>query len=162
MQVDPHEQALRIIDKSVLANISDEEEFQLSMHLRECPPCRNHRELFARAAKVLNDFSFEVSPVLTASIQQSITDRAKELQINRARMHDVWWSFAAALFLTATGSIVTWDFAGLLSPYFNVDQKQLQILALLFVVLPSLFASILLPVAGRLSYGNLAKEGILS
>ena len=114
MQVDPHEQALRIIDKSMLANISDEEEFQLSMHLPECQPCRNHRELSARAAKVLNDFSFEVSPVLTASIQQAITDRANELQAKRARMRDVWWSFAAALFLTVFGSVVTWEFASLL------------------------------------------------
>jgi hypothetical protein len=162
MQVNPHEQALRLIDKSMLANISDEEEVQLSMHLHECEPCRNHRELSARAAKVLNDFSFEVSPVFTASIQQSITDRATELQINRARMQDVWWSFAVALFLTASGSVVTWEFASFLSRYFNVDQKQLQILALLFLLPPSLFASILLPVAGRLSYGGLAKEGIVS
>jgi hypothetical protein len=162
MQVDPHEQTLRIIDKSVLARISDEEEFQLSMHLRECPPCRNYRELSARAAKVLSDFSFEVSPILTASIQQSITDRAEELQVNRARMQDIWWSFAAALFLAVAGSVVTWKFASLLSPYFNVDQKQLQLLVLLFLVLPSLFASILLPIAGRLSYGGLAKEGLPS
>jgi predicted anti-sigma-YlaC factor YlaD len=162
MHIDPHEQALGIIDKSLVAQISDEEEVRLSVHLRECQSCRNHRELSAHATQVLNDFSFEVSPVVTARIQQSITDHAAELQDNRARMQDVWWSFAVALLLTATGSVVTWGFASLLSPYFNVDQKQLQILALLFLLLPSLFASILLPVAGRLSYGGLAKEGILS
>lgn len=161
MQIDPHEQALRIIDKSLVAKISDEEEVQLSMHLRECQPCHHHRELSARAAQVLNDFSFEVSPELTARIQQSITDRAEELQANRRRMQDAWWSFGAALLLTVTGSVVAWEFAGLLSPYFNVDQKQLQIAALLLLLLPSLFASMLLPVAGRLSYGGFAKEGLL-
>jgi hypothetical protein len=162
MQVDPHEQALRIIDKSQVAKISNEEEIRLSIHFRECQSCRSYHELSARAAKALSDFSFEVTPALTARIQQSITERAEELQVNRARMQDVWWSFAAAVFLTVAGSVVTWEFASLLSPYFNVDQKQLQIVALLFLLLPSLFASILLPVAGRLSYGGLAKEGILS
>jgi predicted anti-sigma-YlaC factor YlaD len=162
MQIDPHEQALRIIDKSLVAKISNEEEVQLSIHLRECQSCRSYHELSAHAAQVLNDFSFEVSPVLTSRIQQSITDRAEELQVNRARMQDVWWSFAAALFLTVAGSVVTWESASLLSPYFNVDQKQLQMVGLLFLLLPSLFASILLPVAGRLSYGGLAKEGLLS
>jgi predicted anti-sigma-YlaC factor YlaD len=162
MQIDPHKQALRLVDKSLVAKMSDEEEVQLSIHLRECQSCRNYHEFSAHAAQVLNDFSFEVSPVLTARIQRSVTERAEELQVNRARMQDVWWSFAAAVFLTVAGSVVTWDFASLLSPYFNVDQKQLQIVALLFLLLPSLFASILLPVAGRLSYGGLAKEGILS
>lgn len=162
MQIDPHDQALRIIDKSLVAEISDEEEHQISTHLRECERCRQHRELSVRAMQVLNDFSFEVNPAVTARIQQSITQRADEWEANRRRMRDAWWSFAAALLLTVAGSVVAWEFAGLLSPYFRVDQKQLQTAALLLLLVPSLFASLLLPVASRLSYGGFAREGLLS
>jgi predicted anti-sigma-YlaC factor YlaD len=162
MQIDPHEQALRMIDKSLVAELSDEEERHLLIHLRECESCRQHQELSGRTVQVLSDFSFEASPAFTARIQESITQRAADLEGNRQRMRNAWWSFAAAVLLTLAGSAVAWEFAPLLFPYFNVDQKQLQLATLLLLFLPSLFASALLPIFGHLSFGCFAKEGLLS
>jgi hypothetical protein len=162
MQVNPHEQALRMIDKSLVVELSGEEERHLSIHLRECELCRQHQELSGRTVQVLNDFSFEASPALTARIQESISRRAADLEGNRQCLRNAWWSFAAALLLTLVGSAVAWEFVPLLSPYFTVDQKQLQLAILLLLFLPSLVASVLLPILGRLSFGGFAKEGLLS
>jgi hypothetical protein len=162
MQIDPHEQALRMIDKSLVVELSDDEERHLSIHLRECEPCRQHQELSGRTVQVLNDFSFEASPAFTARIQDCITRRTADFEVNHQRMRNAWWSFEAALLLTLVGSAVAWEFAPLLSPYFNVDQKQLQLATLLLLFLPSLFASVLLPIFGHLSFGGVSKEGLLS
>jgi hypothetical protein len=112
--------------------------------------------------QTLNDFSFEASPAFTARIQETITRRTADLEVNRQRMRNAWWNFAAAVLLTLVGSAVAWEFVPLLSPYFAVDQKQLQLAILLLLFLPSLVASVLLPIFGHLSFGGFAKEGLLS
>jgi hypothetical protein len=162
MQIDPHEQAVRMIDKSLVVELSGEEERHLSIHLRECGPCRQHQELSVRTVQTLNDFSFEASPAFTARIQETITRRTADLEVNRQRLRNAWWNFAAAVLLTLVGSAVAWEFVPLLSPYFAVDQKQLQLAILLLLFLPSLVASVLLPIFGHLSFGGFAKEGLLS
>ena len=162
MQADPHQLALRMIDKSFVTEISREEERQLSAHLRECEACRQRAELSSRAVAGLRGFSFDMDPALNFRVQSAITRRVADLDQSRQRTQDAWWSFAAALLLTAAGSAAAWEFAGLLAPFVNLAPRQLQICAALVLLLPSLFASMLLPVTSRLSFGDVTKEGLLS
>ena len=152
-----HEQAT-LIDKLLAGAASPEEERRLREHLRDCVACQQRMDTSRRAIAGLSGFSFAVNPGLNTQVQNAITQRVRQLEMEHSR-HRSLKTFAAALVLTVIGSLLAWNFAGLLAGSLNLTTDQLQLGLLAFWVAPSLLISLLLLLAPRLTNGQLSREG---
>ena len=152
-----HEQAT-LIDKLLAGTASPEEERSLREHLRDCTACQQQMDASRRAITGLSGFSFAVNPDLNAQVQNAITKRVRELEMQHSK-HRSLKTFAAALVMTVAGSLLAWNFTGPLARSLNLTTNQLQIGLLFFWVAPSLLFSLLILVAPRLTNGQLNKEG---
>jgi len=151
-----HEQSA-LIDKFLAGAVTPREERNLRDHLRDCTACQQYMDASRRVIKGLKEFSFEVSPNLNAQVQNVITRRVRELEMQDAKYRSLK-TFAAALALTVIGSVLAWSFTGPLAGSLNLTTNQLQMGLLFFWVAPSLLFSLLILVAPHLING-LNKEG---
>ena len=152
-----HEQAL-LIDKLLAGAASPEEERSLREHLRDCAACQQRMDTSRRAIAGLSGFSFAVNPDLNTQVQNAITQRVRQLEMKHSKRRSLK-TFAAALALTVVGSLLAWNFTGLLAGSLNLTTNQLQLGLLAFWVAPSLVISLLILVAPRLTNGQLSREG---
>ena len=157
MQTNRHEQAA-LIGKLLAGTITPQEECSLREHLRECTACQQQMEVSRRAITGLGGFSFQVNPNLNAQVQNAITRKVRELEMQRSK-HRSLKTFAAALALTVIGSLLAWSFTGPLAGSLNITTNQLQLGLLFFWVAPSVLISLLILVAPRLTNGQLNREG---
>ena len=157
MQTNRHEQAA-LIDKLLTSTITPPEERSLREHLRECTACQQQMDVSQRAITGLGGFLFEMNPNLNAQVQNAITQRVRELEMQRSK-HCSLKTFAAALAFTVIGSLLAWSFTGLLAGSLNITTNQLQLGLLLFWVAPSVLISLLILVAPHLTNGQLDREG---
>jgi anti-sigma factor RsiW len=157
MQTNRHQQAA-LIDKLLAASITPQEERNLREHLRECSACQQQMDASQRAIAGLGGFSFEVNPNLNAQVQDAITRRVRELEMQRSK-HRSLKTFAVALALTIVGSLAAWSFTGPLAGSLNITTNQLHLGLLFFWVAPSLLFSLLILVAPRLTNGQFNREG---
>ena len=93
MQTNRHQQA-GLIDKLLAGAITPQEESNLREHLRECSACQQYMDASRRAIEGLGGFSFEVNPNLNAQVQDAITQRVRELEMQRSK-HRSLKTFAA-------------------------------------------------------------------
>ena len=157
MQTNYHEQAA-LIDKLLSGAITPQEERRLREHLRECTTCQQQMDASQRVIAGLGGFSFEVNPNLNAQVQNAITQRVRELEMQHAK-HRSLKIFVVALVLTVVGSLFAWNFTGPLAGSLKLTTNQLQLGLLFFWVAPSLVFSLLILVAPRLTNGQLNREG---
>ena len=157
MQTDRHEQAA-LIDKLLAGAIKPQEERSLREHLRECTACQQQMDASQRAIAGLSGFSFEVNPNLNSQVQNAITRRVRELEMQCSK-HRSLKIFAAALALTVIGSLLAWSFTGRLAGSLNLTTNQLQLGLLFFWVAPSLLFSFLILAVPSLTNGQLNREG---
>ena len=106
----------------------------------------------------LSGFSFAVNPDLNAQVQNAITKRVRQLEMQHSK-HRSLKTFSAALALTVAGSLLAWNFTGPLASSLSLTTNQLQLGLLFFWVAPSLLFSLLILVAPRLTNGQLNREG---
>ncbi len=157
MQTNRHQQA-DLINKLLTGAITPQEERSLREHLRECTACQRYMDVSRRAITGLKEFSFEVNPTLNVQVQNAITQRVRELEMQRSKQRGLK-TFAAALALTVVGSLLAWSFTDPLAGSLNLTTYQLQLGLLFFWVTPSLLFSLLILVAPRLTNGQLNREG---
>ena len=157
MQTNRHEQ-VALIDKLLTGTITPQEERSLHEHLRDCSACQQQMDASRRAIAGLSGFSFAVNPDLNAQVQNAITKRVRQLEMQHSK-HRSLKTFAAALVLTVAGSLLVWNFTGPLASSLNLTTNQLQLGLLFFWVAPSLLFSLLILVAPRLTNGQLNREG---
>ena len=93
-----HEQTA-LIDKLLAGAITPQEERNLREHMRDCTACQQYMDVSRRAITGLKEFSFEVNPSLNAQVQNAITQRVRELEMQYAKRRSLK-TFAAALALT--------------------------------------------------------------
>jgi hypothetical protein len=158
MQTERH-QEMNLIDKLLAGDASQSEERKLRDHLRECALCQQYMDASNRAVTGLSGFSFEIDPNLNARVQNAITQRVQQLEVEQPRRHTLR-TFAAALALTVVGSIAAWNSTGFAAARLNLAPSQFQLGLLIFWVVPSALISIFIPVISRLTAGQpLSREG---
>ena len=153
MSIDRHESFQRMIDESLAAAISAEKEQHLREHLATCVPCQQYLSASNRVIAGLGGFSFEVNPTLNARVLAALklhhagTTRQHKLQFK------VWAAFALALSMAIVGSALVYQAATLLTVSMNFDAAQIQVGVLVFWLLPSLCAALLLLAASGQNRG---------
>jgi hypothetical protein len=144
MPADVHFRARLLIDQSLVGEISQTDERWLRDHLAECAECELFRNLSHSVLRSLGDLSFGVIPGATDRIQRAIADRAAELRSNRSLRLRALAGGIAALVLTGLGSSAAWKAASWASGYANMSGSSLHLKVLIFWLLPSLGASLIL------------------
>jgi hypothetical protein len=116
----------------------------LDAHIGECPECSDYLDLSKSAVRGLGEFSFEMIPGINSRIQFAITKRAAELEAERLLRLKSLMGFVTALLLTTLGSLAAWESTSWISAYMDVTQVSLQVGVVVFWLLPSLGASLIL------------------
>ena len=144
MPADVHSRARLLIDQSLVSGISQTDERWLRDHLAECAECEAFQNLSHSVLRSLGDLSFGITPGATGRIQCIIADRAAELRSDRSLRLRALAGGVAALVLTGLGSSAAWKAASWVSGYANVAGSSLHLEVLIFWLLPSLGASLVL------------------
>jgi hypothetical protein len=151
MPADLHSRARFLIDQSLVGEISQSDDRWLRDHLAECAECERFRNLSHSILRSLGDLSFGITPGATERIQRRIANRAAELRGDRSLRFRALAGGVAALLLTGLGSSAAWRAASWVSGYANIGKSPLHLGVLIFWLLPSLGASLILlimPVRG--------------
>ena len=96
MQVDPHERARFLVDETLVAGISSEDEVWLRGHVEDCAECARFANAGTHVVRTLRSISFDVDPETNARVQRAMIARAE----SRRRGFFPRWS------LVATAAIV--------------------------------------------------------
>lgn len=144
MSADVHSRARLLIDQSLVGEISQADERWLRDHLAECAECEGFQNLSHSVLRSLGDFSFGVTAGATDRIQRAIADRAIQLTHDCSLRVRAFRAGIAALVLTVFGSSAVWNTASWASRYLSVSGSSLHLGVLIFWLLPSLGASLML------------------
>jgi hypothetical protein len=144
MSADVHSRARLLIDQSLVGEISQSDDRWLRDHLAKCTECETFQNLSHSVLRSLGDLSFGVTPGATDRIQRVVADRAAELRSDRSLRLRALAGVVAALILTGLGSSAAWKAASWVSGYANVAGSSLHLEVLIFWLLPSLVASLIL------------------
>jgi hypothetical protein len=144
MPTDLHSRARFLIDQSLVGEISQTDDRWLRDHLAECAECERFRNLSHSILRSLGDLSFGITPGATERIQRRIANRAAELGGDRSLRFRAFAGGVAALVLTGLGSLAAWKAASWVSGYANIAGSSLHLGVLIFWLLPSLGASLIL------------------
>jgi hypothetical protein len=144
MPIEVHARARSLIDACFVTGISLDENHWLDAHIGECPECSDYLDLSKSAVRGLGEFSFEMIPGINSRIQFAITKRAAELEAERLLRLKSLMGFVTALLLTTLGSLAAWESTSWISAYMDVTQVSLQVGVVVFWLLPSLGASLIL------------------
>ena len=97
-----------------------------------------------RVVRALREISFEVDPGLNARVKAALFRRAEELAQVQARRRRRLTGFAIALLMTISGSAAAWDAVFRIAGSGRIARPVLAAGVLLFWMLPSLCAALLL------------------
>ena len=159
MNIDHHEGFQRMIDESLAAAISAEEEQSLREHLATCAPCLEYLSASNRVIAGLSGFSFEVNPTLNARVFASLRVRAQQVEAAQPRRRQWLLISLAAVVLTISGSVVDLRFGDLIASVFDIQRTQLQHGLLAFWIVPSLCVFLLFPLLPWLSKAGTRRQG---
>ena len=143
MPFENHEKARALLHRSLVEEISLEDRRWLDAHVAQCAECSRYADLSARAVRALDWFAIEVDPAAAQRIENVVRRRAEGLKSAEARERDLWIGTAVAIFLTFTGSAVTWRPLAWLANQWNLPGRVWQIVFAAFWLLPSLLLALL-------------------
>jgi hypothetical protein len=136
MQSEIHEKARLLLDRSLVEGISVEERRWLDAHLAACGECSEYAELSGRAVRALDAFAFDMDPAAARLVHDAVMQAAA-----KPRTIPAWAGTAAALVLTAAGSLAMWQPAAWLAGRCRVPEPEWQVAFAMFWVLPSVLAA---------------------
>lgn len=160
MQVDRHESICHLIDKSLVGEVSVQEEQSLREHLQECVGCQKYLSASQRAIASLGGFSFEMSPSLPDRVFAALEVRARQLETKRLSHRQLGWSYVAALVLTAAGSFAAMRLGDMAGAVFPVTPAQMQFGLIALWIVPSVCFCLVLPTLPVVSAASMNKKGL--
>jgi predicted anti-sigma-YlaC factor YlaD len=138
MKLENHEKARFLLHRSLVEGISLEERNWLDAHVGQCAECSRYADLSARAVRALDWFAIEPDPAAALRVENVVRSRAERMRSAEAHATRLWIGTAVAIFLTLTGSAVTWRALAWLATQWNLPSRVWQIVFVAFWVLPSL------------------------
>jgi predicted anti-sigma-YlaC factor YlaD len=142
MPLENHEKARFLLDRSAVEGISREDRRWLDAHVGECAECAEYADLSARSVRALDCFAIELDPAAALRVENVVRSRAEAMRSAEAHARSLWIGTAVALFLTLTGSAVTWRSLAWLASQWNLPSRVWQIGFAAFWFLPSLLLAL--------------------
>jgi len=143
MPLEDHEKARFLLQRSLVEGISLEDRRWLDAHLGQCAECARYADLSARAVRALDWFALELDPAAALRVETAVRSRAERMRSAEAQAKSLWIGTAVAIFLTFTGSAVTWRSLAWLASQWNLPTRVWQIAFAAFWLLPSLLLALL-------------------
>ena len=153
MPLESHEKARFLLQRSLVEEISLKDRRWLDAHVGQCDECGRYADLSARAVRALDWFALEVDPAAALRVEHIVRSRAEEMRAAESREKSLWIGTGVAIFLTFTGSAVTWRTLSSLASQWNLPSRVWQIAFAAFWLLPSLLLA-LLPLLRRRLLGE--------
>ena len=153
MPLENHEKARFLLHRSLVEGISLEDRAWLDAHVRQCAECARYADLSARAVRALDWFAIELDPAAARRVENVVRSRAEEMRSAESHVKSLWIGTGVAIFLTFTGSAVTWHVLAGLARQWNPPSHVWQIVFAAFWLLPSLLLA-LLPLFRRTLLGE--------
>jgi hypothetical protein len=153
MPLENHEKARFLLHRALVEGISPEDQCWLDAHVGQCAECGRYADLSARAVRALDWFALELDPAAALRVENVVRSRAEEMRSAEAHAKRLWIGTAVAIFLTFTGSAVTWHTLAWLASQWNLPSRVWQIGFVAFWLLPSLMLA-LLPLFRRTLLGG--------
>ncbi len=143
MPLENHEKARLLLHQSLVEGISLEDRRWLDAHVGECAECGRYADLSARAVRALDWFALELDPAAALRVENVVRSRAEEMRSAESHAKSLWIGTGVAIFLTFTGSAVTWRLLAWLASQWNLASRVWQIGFAAFWLLPSLMLALL-------------------
>lgn len=143
MPLENHEKARFLLHRALVEGISLEDRRWLDAHVGQCAECGRYADLSARAVGALDWFALELDPAAALRVQNAVRNRAEEMRSAESQAKSLWTGTGVALFLTFTGSAVTWHTLAGLASQWNLPSRVWQIGFAAFWLLPSLLLALL-------------------
>jgi hypothetical protein len=159
MQADRHEPICRIVDKSLVGALSDQEQQSLREHLIGCAPCRAYLDDCSRAIAGLDGFRFDINPGLERKVLASLALRSQQLEARQIHRKRLWRSGAAAFVLAVAGCFAASQLVDLAATVFHIELSQVQLGLMAFWIAPSACFLLLFPLLPLLMNGRANQEG---
>jgi hypothetical protein len=153
MPLENHEKARFLLHRSLVEGISREDRHWLDAHVEQCAECGRYADLSARAVQALDWFALELDPAAALRVENVVRSRAEEMRSAESHVKSLWIATGVAIFLTFTGSAVTWHALAGLASQWNLPSRVWQIVFAAFWLLPSLLLA-LLPLFRRTLLGE--------
>ena len=153
MPIENHEKAGFLVHRALVEGISPEDRQWLDAHVGQCAECGRYADLSARTVRALDWFALELDPAAALRVENVVRSRAEEMRSAEAHAKRLWIGTAVAIFLTFTGSAVTWHTLAWLASQWNLPSRAWQIGFVAFWLLPSLMLA-LLPLFRRTLLGE--------
>jgi len=143
MPLENHEKARFLLHRSLVEGISPEDRHWLDAHVGQCAECGRYADLSARAVRALDWFAIELDPAAALRVENAVRSRAEGMRAAEAHAKSLWIGTGVAIFLTFTGSAVTWRSLAWLASQWSLPSSAWQIVFVAFWLLPSLLLALL-------------------
>jgi hypothetical protein len=143
MPLENHEKARSLLHRALVEGISLEDRRWPDAHVGECAECGRYADLSTRAVRALDWFALELDPAAALRVENIVRSRAEEMRSAESRAKSLWIGTGVAIFLTFTGSAVTWRTLAWLASQWNLPSRVWQIVFAAFWLLPSLLLALL-------------------
>jgi len=137
MPIENHEKARFLLHRALVEGISLEDRHWLDAHVGQCAECGGYAELSARAVRALDWFALELDPAAALRVENVVRSRAEEMKSAESHAKSLWLGTGVAIFLTVTGSAVTWHTLAWLAIQWDLPSRVWQIGFAAFWLLPS-------------------------
>jgi len=149
--MDVHEGARALIASCLAADATPAERQRLAEHLAACPECRREMELSRRSVCALGEITFAAAPELDGRVRAALARRSRELAEEGARRRKRLLGFAAAVAMTAAGSLALWKGAAGIPMARDLAPAGFAAIVAIFWALPSFAAALLLLASSALT-----------
>lgn len=153
MPLENHEKARSLLHRALIEGISLEDRRWLDAHVGQCAECSRVADLSTRTVRALDCFAFELDPAAALRVENVVRSHAEEMRSAESHAKTLWIGTVVAIFLTFTGSAVTWRTLAWLAIQWNLPSRVWQTAFAAFWVLPSLLLA-LLPLFRRMLLGK--------
>ncbi|MGD0367078.1 MAG: hypothetical protein ABSA94_06460 [Acidobacteriaceae bacterium] len=159
MPLENHEKARALLHRALVDRISLKDRRWLDAHVGQCPECGRYADLSARAVRALDGFAIELDPAAALRVENVVCRRAVEMRSAESHAKSLWIGTGVAIFLTFTGSALTWRTLAGLASQWNLPSRAWEIVFAGFWLLPSLLLALLPLFRKRLLGEDSASKG---